>query len=281
METSSRAALLDLRRLLDFLHDSPAEDARQPGLGDLEELVHTVAAAGLRTNVAVEGVRRELEGSLDIAVYRVVQEMLTNALRHGDGRVDVTLRYGASSLTVTAVNPVPAARRPPQDSPHRGWRASAAAPACSTAPPPTGRSTTGPTGRQPPPFPGRHMSLRILLADDHAMFRSGLRAVLGTQSDLCCVAEVADGQAAVEETARLAPDVAILDIRMPRLDGLRAAELILGGPRNTTKVIVLTTYDDDGYVYRALHMGPAASSSRARLRRRPSRPFTSPPAVTP
>lgn len=99
------------------------------------------------------------------------------------------------------------------------------------------------------------MSLRILLADDHAMFRSGLNAVLSTQDDLCCVAEVADGQAAVEETARLRPDVAILDIRMPRLDGLRAAERILNRPGNTTKVIVLTTYDEDSYVYSALHMG--------------------------
>ncbi|MBZ6255655.1 response regulator transcription factor [Streptomyces olivaceus] len=99
------------------------------------------------------------------------------------------------------------------------------------------------------------MKLRILLADDHAMFRSGLRAVLGTQADLSCVAEVADGQAAVEETARLRPDVAILDIRMPRLDGLSAAERILAAPDNTTKIIVLTTYDEDSYVYRALHMG--------------------------
>lgn len=99
------------------------------------------------------------------------------------------------------------------------------------------------------------MSLRILLADDHAMFRSGLRAVLETQDDLSCVAEAADGRIAVAETARLAPDIAVLDIRMPRLDGLSAAEHILGRPGNTTKVIVLTTYDDDSYIYRALHLG--------------------------
>jgi DNA-binding NarL/FixJ family response regulator len=99
------------------------------------------------------------------------------------------------------------------------------------------------------------MSLRILLADDHAMFRSGLKAALSTQGDLRCVAEVADGQAAVEEVIRLTPDVAILDIRMPRLDGLRAAERILSRSGNTTKVIMLTTYDDDSYVYGALHMG--------------------------
>ncbi|MGW5334652.1 response regulator [Streptomyces bauhiniae] len=99
------------------------------------------------------------------------------------------------------------------------------------------------------------MSLRILLADDHAMFRSGLNAALSTQDDLCCVAEVADGQEAVDETIRLRPDVAVLDIRMPRLDGLRATERILTRPDNTTKVIVLTTYDDDSYVHSALRMG--------------------------
>ncbi|MGI5443224.1 response regulator [Streptomyces shenzhenensis] len=99
------------------------------------------------------------------------------------------------------------------------------------------------------------MSLRILLADDHAVFRSGLKAALNTQDDLCCVAEVADGQAAVNEVTRLTPDVAILDIRMPRLDGLRAAERILDRRGNTTKVIMLTTYDDDSYVYSALRLG--------------------------
>ncbi len=120
VETSSRAALLDLRRLLDFLHDSPAEGARQPGLGDLDELIHVVSAAGLETNLSIKGTRQELEGSLDIAVFRVVQEMLTNALRHGDGHVDITLHYGSSSIAVTAVNPIAASKRLVEDSPHRG-----------------------------------------------------------------------------------------------------------------------------------------------------------------
>ncbi|MDT6983566.1 sensor histidine kinase [Streptomyces lusitanus] len=120
VETSSRAALLDLRRLLDFLHDSPAEGARQPGLDDLDELVHVMAEAGLETRIGVEGTRQKLESSLDIAVYRVVQEMLTNALRHGDGHVDLTLGYSASSVTVTAVNPVAASGPVLKETPHRG-----------------------------------------------------------------------------------------------------------------------------------------------------------------
>jgi DNA-binding NarL/FixJ family response regulator len=99
------------------------------------------------------------------------------------------------------------------------------------------------------------MTMRILLADDHAMFRSGLRAVIDTQPDFTCVAEVADGAAAVAETARLRPDVAILDVRMPKLDGLDAAEAILGGDDVVTRVLVLTTFDTDEYVYRALAAG--------------------------
>ncbi|PRY31654.1 response regulator [Umezawaea tangerina] len=97
--------------------------------------------------------------------------------------------------------------------------------------------------------------LRVLLADDHAMLRSGMRAILDTQPDLDCVGEVADGRAAVAEVARLRPDVAVLDIRMPKLDGLSATEAILAAPDNRTKVVVLTTYDSDEYVYRALNAG--------------------------
>ena len=99
------------------------------------------------------------------------------------------------------------------------------------------------------------MTLRFLLADDHAMFRSGLRAILDTQPDLECVAEVADGRAAVAETIRLRPDLAILDVRMPKLDGLGAAEAILADDPVRTRILMLTTFDTDEYVHRALAAG--------------------------
>jgi len=100
------------------------------------------------------------------------------------------------------------------------------------------------------------MTIRVLLADDHAFFRSGFRAAIDTQPDLECVAEAADGREAVAEAERLRPDVAVLDIRMPKLDGLAAATLLLG-PRvgGGTRVLLLTTYDDDEYVHRALQIG--------------------------
>lgn len=97
--------------------------------------------------------------------------------------------------------------------------------------------------------------IRVLLADDHAMFRSGMRAVLDTQADFECVGEAADGREAVAQAASLRPDVAVIDVRMPKLDGLAATEAIMSAPGNETRVLVLTTYDADEYVYRALRAG--------------------------
>jgi DNA-binding NarL/FixJ family response regulator len=95
--------------------------------------------------------------------------------------------------------------------------------------------------------------IRVLIADDHSMFRSGLRAVVDSQADLECVAEVGDGRDAIAETARLRPDVAILDVRMPKLDGLAATSAIVAA--GGTRVLVLTTYDSEANLYRALQAG--------------------------
>jgi signal transduction histidine kinase len=124
VETSGRAAMADLRRMLDFLHGVPPDPAgedRQPGLDDLAGLLDTVRGAGLPARVTVRGVPPLLPESLDIAAYRVVQEMLTNALRHGaGGTAEVELRYDENSLTVTTANPLATRPRPRPDSPHRG-----------------------------------------------------------------------------------------------------------------------------------------------------------------
>ncbi|MDR2347984.1 MAG: response regulator transcription factor [Bifidobacteriaceae bacterium] len=99
------------------------------------------------------------------------------------------------------------------------------------------------------------MSWRVLIADDHPAFRSGLRAIIDTQPDLECVAEVADGRAAVAETLRLRPDLAILDVRMPKFDGLAAAREIRAAGLAEIGIIMLTTYDSDDYLHRALSAG--------------------------
>jgi len=98
--------------------------------------------------------------------------------------------------------------------------------------------------------------IKLLIADDQALLRGGLRAILEAEDDLEVIAEAADGVEAVDETLRTHPDVVLMDIRMPRLDGLEATRrLVAAGSR--ARVLVITTFDRDEYVYRALRAGAA------------------------
>ncbi|MFI8879240.1 response regulator [Streptomyces sp. NPDC055243] len=98
--------------------------------------------------------------------------------------------------------------------------------------------------------------IRVLLADDETLIRAGVRAILGSAEDIEVVAEAADGREAVDLALRHRPDVCLLDIRMPRLDGLRAAaELHKAAPG--TAVAMLTTFSEDEYIAAALDSGAA------------------------
>jgi DNA-binding NarL/FixJ family response regulator len=99
------------------------------------------------------------------------------------------------------------------------------------------------------------MTLRVLIADDDALTRTALRTIFDANDDLDVVAEATDGLEAVEAAGRLLPDVVLLDIRMPNLDGLEAARQILASSSNRARVIMLTTFDLDEYVYDALKAG--------------------------
>ncbi|MCX4548081.1 MULTISPECIES: response regulator transcription factor [unclassified Streptomyces] len=96
--------------------------------------------------------------------------------------------------------------------------------------------------------------VRVLLADDEKMIRAGIRAVLGAAPSIEVVAEAGDGREAVELTLKHRPDVALLDIRMPRLDGLQAAEELRTAAPGTA-LVMLTTFSEDEYIVRALGAG--------------------------
>ncbi|MEU8658101.1 sensor histidine kinase [Actinoplanes philippinensis] len=105
VETSSRSALSDLRRMLDLLHGNESDGVRQPGLGALDDLVEGSRRAGSTVNLRADGLDpRALPGSLNLAAYRIVQELLTNALRHGDGTLDLSITQTAETLRITSNN---------------------------------------------------------------------------------------------------------------------------------------------------------------------------------
>ncbi|HEX8104331.1 MAG TPA: response regulator transcription factor [Solirubrobacteraceae bacterium] len=97
--------------------------------------------------------------------------------------------------------------------------------------------------------------IRVVIADDHELMRGGLRAMLGAQEDLEVVGEAADGGEAVEQALALRPDVVIMDIRMPRVDGIEATRRLAAHGPGAPRVLVLTTFDLDEYVWEALRAG--------------------------
>ena len=98
------------------------------------------------------------------------------------------------------------------------------------------------------------MTIRELLADDQELVRAGFRMILDTQADIEVVGEASDGAEAVTATRRLHPDVVLMDIRMPNLDGLQATSQIVAAGSGS-RVVILTTFDLDEYVYQALTAG--------------------------
>ena len=97
--------------------------------------------------------------------------------------------------------------------------------------------------------------LRVIVVDDQALVRRGFAMVLGNETDIEVVAEAGTGLEAIEAAREFKPDVILMDIRMPELDGLEATARILANRDDVTRIIILTTFDPDEYVYKALQAG--------------------------
>ena len=264
---NTRAALDELRATLGLLRDESEEETRAPtpGSAQLGSLMRSFSDAGMDLSVEVRGIPRLLSGPADVAMYRIAQEALTNASKHAPGAtVEVEIAWSDRSAQLTVTNTARSSEAAATKAVDFGTghglmgmreRAGAAGGSLSTAATPGGRLPCG-------SYPARcndgtgPVTVRVLLADDQALLRATFRLLIESGPDLEVVGEAADGHEAVQIAQTERPDVVLMDIRMPELDGIQATQQMTTNPElDQVKVLILTTFETEELIVEALRSG--------------------------
>ena len=235
-----------------------------PRLDDLGALVERIREAGVDVVLTRRVPAAALSPLVELNAYRIVQEALTNVVKHaGPVRATVKVMGDDTELTVTIRDEGPPMQEGLAEPGHgiTGMleRARILGGTLRAGPLPGGGYEV--LGRFPDLRPtngaaaaarGRHV-IKVVVADDQVLLRAGIAGIVNTADDMTVVGQVGDGSAAVATTQGTHPDVVLMDIRMPVLDGIEATRQIVDS--TNARVVILTTFDLDQYVYEALRSG--------------------------
>ena len=261
IEATSRETLSGLRRMVTGLRRADPEPGPgqaplgpAPGLADIDRLAATTRDAGVQVEVDWRGSREPLPADIDLSAFRIIQEAVTNVVRHaGTGQCQVLIdqQDGQLSIEVTDSGRGGSHGRDRLRD-HRHARARRAARRRLLGRPAPRRRLPR---RRPAASPrAGPMTIQVILADDQPLIRAGLRRLIDQTPGIDVAGEAGTGAEAVQLARDTSPDVVVMDIRMPGMDGIEATQMITAGDTRA-RVLVLTTFDDDDYVYGALRAG--------------------------